>query len=582
MAKVTSGSFNTSAYSNRYLTFSWTCTQDTATNASTISWTLKGAGSASGYYKSAPFTVTIAGEEVYYSDTRIELYNGTVVASGTKKITHNANGTKSFTASVKAAIWAYAENVSGSDTWELVDIPRAATITSAVDFNDEGTPSITYSNPAGSSATVKVGLYWDSSTALVSYVTATNGTTGTYNFTLSTTHKNAIYSKLKDKKSATIYYYVQTTIGSNTFTNKLAKTVSITNATPTFEAYINDTITAATNLTGKNTKIIKGYNSIGAAIEASAKKGASITSYSITNGGKTVSASSGVFTNTEDNKFICKVVDSRGNSAEKTITLEMVNYIKLTAAVDASIKMSSGTSSTYAEMTVTTSGNYFNGSFGSKSNALYLDITITQVETGAKYTKYITVPAANISGNTYTYTYIEENLPYSSTWRVDVKAYDKVTTLTPEGKALNAKPVFDFSGEDFNFNVAVKINNIAMADFVTEEGTSNGWYYRKWNSGKGECWKTLEHTTKCTNTWGGGYTSNTNIPRQSYPFQYASKPVEQVTLLAGNYAGILWALNGGNGLNGGYQSAQYAIWRPTAGNDDSKYYVQYYVYGVLA
>ena len=104
MAKVTSGSFNTRAYSNRYLTFSWTCTQDVSTNTSTISWTLKGAGSASGYYKAAPFSVTIAGEEVYSSSTRIELWNGTTVASGTKKITHNTDGTKSFSASVKAAI----------------------------------------------------------------------------------------------------------------------------------------------------------------------------------------------------------------------------------------------------------------------------------------------------------------------------------------------------------------------------------------------------------------------------------------------------------------------------------------------
>ena len=41
MAKVTSGSFNTGSKNSRYLTFSWSCTQDTSKNQSTINWELK-------------------------------------------------------------------------------------------------------------------------------------------------------------------------------------------------------------------------------------------------------------------------------------------------------------------------------------------------------------------------------------------------------------------------------------------------------------------------------------------------------------------------------------------------------------
>ena len=41
-----SGSFNTTAYSGRYLTFSWTATQNVAANTSTISWRLVGAAQA--------------------------------------------------------------------------------------------------------------------------------------------------------------------------------------------------------------------------------------------------------------------------------------------------------------------------------------------------------------------------------------------------------------------------------------------------------------------------------------------------------------------------------------------------------
>jgi hypothetical protein len=54
------------------------------------------------------FDVWIDGEHVYSNATRIKLYNGTVVASGTKRIYHNGDGTRSFGASVSASIYTYA------------------------------------------------------------------------------------------------------------------------------------------------------------------------------------------------------------------------------------------------------------------------------------------------------------------------------------------------------------------------------------------------------------------------------------------------------------------------------------------
>ena len=69
------------------------------------------------------------------------------------------------------------DDLGGGRNITLDTIPRAASITSASNFNDEGKPTVKYSNPAGSAATVQVGLYWDSSTALIPYTTVT-GTSG--------------------------------------------------------------------------------------------------------------------------------------------------------------------------------------------------------------------------------------------------------------------------------------------------------------------------------------------------------------------------------------------------------------------
>lgn len=123
------------------------------------------------------------------------------------------------------------------------------------------------------------------------------------------------------------------------------------------------------------------------------------------------------------------------------------------------------------------------------------------------------------------------------------------------------------------------INNSALVDFVVEQGTSDGWTYRKWNSGVGECWKTITHKTKINTAWGSFYTSDTKLPRQSYPFTFTSKPVEQVTLNPGNYTGWIYPAGSGDGVNGGYQSAMYCVIRPTAVTSEVTFYFHMYVVG---
>ena len=124
---ASSGSFNTSNYEGRYLQFSWQETsQNVSSNTTSISWTLKGAGGGNVWYKAGNFKVVIEGETVFSSTTRIQLSNGTVVASGTYTFKHNADGTKQFTASVQAGIYAVAVNCSGSGTFTLDTIARAS------------------------------------------------------------------------------------------------------------------------------------------------------------------------------------------------------------------------------------------------------------------------------------------------------------------------------------------------------------------------------------------------------------------------------------------------------------------------
>lgn len=42
-------------------------------------------------------------------------------------------------------------------------------------------------------------------------------------------------------------------------------------------------------------------------------------------------------------------------------------------------------------------------------------------------------------------------------------------------------------------------------DRIVEQGTADGWTYRKWESGTAECWGRFSHTLNCNSGWGSLY-----------------------------------------------------------------------------
>lgn len=102
------------------LVFNWTATQDQSKNQSTISWNIKGSVS-SGHIVYSELSVKINGTSVYYRDAsnHTNTYNGTQLASGTKTLTHAADGTCSFTVNIGAGIYNWAINETGSGSFTL-------------------------------------------------------------------------------------------------------------------------------------------------------------------------------------------------------------------------------------------------------------------------------------------------------------------------------------------------------------------------------------------------------------------------------------------------------------------------------
>lgn len=339
---ASSGSFNTNGYEGRYLKFSWNIkSQDIANNKTTISWSLKGAGSGSAsWYKAGNFKVVINGSTVYSSSTRIQLYNGTTVASGEAVIPHNSDGTKTFSASAEAGIYTVAVNCRGSGSWSLNAIPRQATITSATNFNDTQNPTITYSNPAGNNvSSLKACISLTGNTDDISYRDIPK--TGTsYTFNLTEAERNILRQASANSKNLSVRFYVQTVINGATYRNYVSATMTVVNANPSIGtiAY-KDNNSSTVNITQDNQQIIRNKSDLYFTFNnLQSLKYATLSSVKVTINGVTKTSSlSGSSLSSKNLDFgiinvssnidaNIVITDSRGNTTSYTKTIQVLDY----------------------------------------------------------------------------------------------------------------------------------------------------------------------------------------------------------------------------------------------------------------
>ena len=525
---ATSGSKTIAVGSHNSLVFSWERTSSsTANNTSTVKWSMKLTSDAYGTISSSvskSWSVTVNGTKYSGSNTvGIGASTSKTLASGTTTITHNNDGSKTFSYSFSQTFnvtlgGTYHTTKSGSGTGTLTTIARKATITSAPNFNDEANPTVSYSNPAGDSvSSLEMGIYkTDGSASYVPYRSITKTATS-YTFNLTDAERANLRKAVKSGNTLSVRFYIRTTIGDTQYLDYVTKTLTLVNYTPTLSPTITSTNTTANALTGDANKLIKYFNTVSVSTGASARKNASITSQSVKNGTTTVSSASGTMSNVESGTFEVSVTDSRGYTTTQKVTKTMVNYVKLTCGLTASATLAEDNTAT---LTATISGGYFDGNFGAEYNSLTIQYRY-KTEDGS-YSSWIDASTGYTvinSGTGYTKTITLTGLDYQKSYTIQARAYDKIYTSsspkTSSAVTVKAEPVFDWSGEDFNFNVPVSIEGDVISDFPIEQGTTamgtNGtWYWRKWKSGRAECYGVRNYGNMgISATWGSLFTSET-------------------------------------------------------------------------
>ena len=110
---------------------------------------------------------------------------------------------------------------------------------------------------------------------------------------------------------------------------------------------------------------------------------------------------------------------------------------------------------TSGNFTFEVDGNCFNGSFGVASNTLTVQY---RYKAGSgSYSAWANMTVSR-SGNTYSATVDITGLDYTQTYTFQAKAQDALETITTDAVAVKTLPIFDWSGEDFNFNVPVNFS----------------------------------------------------------------------------------------------------------------------------
>ena len=343
---------------------------------------------------------------------------------------------------------------SGVNEFTLPIIIRQATVSSATNFTELENPTIRYSNSNGATNLEACISFTGGNDDIAYRSIPDNGRS--YTFNLTAKEKETLINAVTSGTSINVRFYIKSRNAGKTFYSYQTAKFSLSDALPYLQPAVVDMNSVTNALTGDVNTFVRYFSDAACQVNATAKMGASIVSYKITNGGVVKTQEMAQITGVESPNFIFSATDSRKNTTTKTITVPMVDYIKLTCNQKAEIKMDGETS---AAIKLEVNGNYFNQSFGAADNELKVEVRHTQNDGSMGDWVNLTdglIPV--FDGNTYKMDVNITGLVYDVAYTIQCRVTDKLMTVESSEYTVRLIPVFDWSNEDFNFNVPVNMN----------------------------------------------------------------------------------------------------------------------------
>ena len=457
---VQNGSISTNIENGNYFWVKWSQygNQNISNNSTKIYWEV-GCDLSHNYYSNAitMSAVTINGSQVYAGGTYSNFYSGShTISSGYLDITHNTNGTKTFTISSFTG-WLYPNhNYSASATnFELPTIPRASSIT-ATNTDIESATSINI-NRVSSNFTHTITYSFLGLTGTIA--------TKTTDTSIGWIVPSSFYAKIPNAKTGTVTltcttYNDNTSLGSKTTTFTITANEDI--CKPTITATLIDSNATTVGFTGDNTKLIKYKSTAKITPSITTKNDATVSL--ITVNGMIVTGDYIEIQNVESETFNVAVVDSRGYTNFVELTPSIVQYIPLTVTAKFQRTTPTGT-----EIAVSYSGNGFSGYFNESQtlgNQIYLNIYLKVGTTWSKITisSIRIYPTDNIFSGQMV---VPMSFDYRDSAELKLEISDMLSVVNYQEVVPKGLPYYDY-GVDDNGNNYFNVNGYIYADKIHE------------------------------------------------------------------------------------------------------------------
>ena len=290
--------------------------------------------------------------------------------------------------------------------------------------------------------------------------------------TISWTIPTSFYNEIPDTTSKTgklISYY---TLGNKTVNSTSTFIAKIPDSdVPTITASVVTTDSLSSQLSGNTRTIINGVSNVKVTMSATPTQGSTIVNqyfYYQRNYYPMAIQNTKTLTSGYDGVFDFGAIDTRSRKGTKRITLTAIDYRSPTITIDDVSISTSGVA------TINITGTWFNGSFGATANTLTVQYRYKS-SSSSSWGSWTTISSiTKNSDGTYSATATKSGLTYTDTYNFEAKVTDKINTVSSKEYTGKSLPVFDWSKDDFNFNVPVSVlsptdsNNPATKKYVDD------------------------------------------------------------------------------------------------------------------
>lgn len=362
-------------------------------------------------------------------------------------VAHNADGAKivNITGYFNSNITSKLESLSVSQNITLTTIPRASQITASSSSLNIGGSITIYTNRKSSSFTHALNLYFGGYSTTITYDIANSYIWNTSGWA------SAMYQQIPNTNTGSgtlrlITYDADDNVVGYT---ELGITAHVVNSNPSFTGFSYEDVDPNTvALTGDASQIVQMKSNIQVTVTgAAAQNYATVSSYKIQYGSKTVTSSSNVISFgivSASDSLIVTVVDSRGNTAQQSAAITTIAY---SPPVIASVSLSR-VNNIEAGTVLTCAGTY--AAYMITKNQYFLKFRYKSTSSGT-WSDYVTI-TPTVSGGDFSFDSNIGNFDIDSSFNFEIIASDYYTSTIQSALLPTAKPVFSIRDGQIGIN----------------------------------------------------------------------------------------------------------------------------------